>query len=106
MNAIPELKSLRGSPLYALAETLGINPIYLMQIRSGYRRASLPLALRIERETGISARILRPDFPWDDLAPKQTEPSTAAGRSNDPPLILSPAQGHSDATPPRNPTHS
>mgnify|MGYP003586393393 CR=1 FL=1 len=65
MNAIPEMKTLRGKPLYALAQRLGINPIYLMQIRSGYRRASIPLAVRIQRETDgrIPARAIRPDFP-------------------------------------------
>ena len=65
MNAIPEMKTLRGPPLYALAQRLGINRFYLMQIRSGYRRASIPLAVRIQRETDgrIPARAIRPDFP-------------------------------------------
>lgn len=38
---------------YELAGFLGITDAYLSQVLSGKRRPSLPIAVRIERETGV-----------------------------------------------------
>jgi transcriptional regulator with XRE-family HTH domain len=38
---------------YELAERITVTNAYLSQILSGKRRPSLPIAVRIERETGI-----------------------------------------------------